>query len=101
MFGLNKQADGFWRIEANEELDKLIKGKNIVRESKLRRIAWLGHLGRMEEHHLTKKITEWKSVAFRPRGRHKMRWEGDVNKDLNVMKMYHLEKQAKSRSEWK
>ena len=33
IFGLNKQADGFWRINTNEELDKLAKRKNTVRES--------------------------------------------------------------------
>ena len=32
IFGLNKQADGLWRINTNEELDKLVKRKNTVRE---------------------------------------------------------------------
>jgi hypothetical protein len=52
----NKQADGSWRISTHEEFDKK---KNIVREIKSRRIALVGHLERMEEHQLTKKITEW------------------------------------------
>jgi hypothetical protein len=30
IFGLNKQAVGFWRINTNEELDKLTKRKNTV-----------------------------------------------------------------------
>jgi hypothetical protein len=30
IFGLNKQADGFWRIKTNEVLDKLPKRKNEV-----------------------------------------------------------------------
>jgi hypothetical protein len=30
IFGLNKRADGFWRINTNEELDKLTKRKNTV-----------------------------------------------------------------------
>jgi hypothetical protein len=36
-----------------------------------------------------KKITEWKPIAFRPRGRPKIKWEDDVKKDLKVMKSYH------------
>jgi hypothetical protein len=26
----NKQADGSWRIKTNEQLDRLMKGKNIL-----------------------------------------------------------------------
>lgn len=47
IFGWNKQADASWRIKTNEEPDKLAKRKNVVREIKSRRIAWLGHLERM------------------------------------------------------
>ena len=35
-----------------------MKKKNIVRDVTSRRIAWLGHFERVEEHQLTKKITE-------------------------------------------
>ena len=52
-------------------------------------IAWLGNLERIEEdHRLTKKITEWKTIAFRQEGRSRMRWE-DVKRDLKVMKFCH------------
>jgi hypothetical protein len=54
----------------------------------------------MEGHRLCKKITEWKSTAFRPRGRPKMKREDDVKQDLKVMKIYRWKKQAKSRKEW-
>jgi hypothetical protein len=37
------------RIKTNEDIDKFITRK---REVKSRRIAWLGHLERMEEHWL-------------------------------------------------
>lgn len=49
VFQLNKQADSSLRIKTNEEIDKFITRK---REVKSRRIAWLGHLERMEEHWL-------------------------------------------------
>lgn len=67
IFGLNKQADGFWRINTNEELDKLTKRKNTVREITLKKITWLEHLESLDEHLLNKKIMEWKPIAFRPR----------------------------------
>lgn len=37
IFGLNKQAYGFWRINTNEEFDKLNKRKNTVREIKFKK----------------------------------------------------------------
>ena len=51
---------------------------------KERRIAWLGHLERTDKHWVTKKITQWKLIAFRPRGRSKRKWEDDVKQDLKT-----------------
>jgi hypothetical protein len=43
----------------------------------------------MDEHQVTKKITEWKSIAFRPRGRPKIVWKDELKQDLKVTKIYH------------
>jgi hypothetical protein len=40
------------------------------------------HLEIIEERRVTKKMRELKPIACRPRGRRKMRWEGDVKRDL-------------------
>ena len=37
------------RIKNNEELDKLIKHKNIVNYIKAQRLSWFGHIQRMPE----------------------------------------------------
>jgi hypothetical protein len=47
---------GEWRIRAKRELEKTSKGENIVKWIKGRRISWLGHLERMEENRMPKKI---------------------------------------------
>jgi hypothetical protein len=47
IFGPTKEANGLWRIKTNEELDKLIKQKNIIRFIKSQRLKWLGHVERM------------------------------------------------------
>jgi hypothetical protein len=59
----------------------------------------------------TKKITEfafsnflsYPVLAFRPRGRPKMKWENDVKQDTSIKgkKIYRSKRQAKSRNEWK
>ena len=33
-----------WRVETNEELDKLIKHKNIINYIKAQRLSWFGHI---------------------------------------------------------
>ena len=37
-----------WRIRYNEEVNRFIKGKDIVKFIKAQRIRWLGHVKRME-----------------------------------------------------
>jgi hypothetical protein len=54
-----------------------------------------------EQYWLTKKITEWKPVIFRPRGRPKMKWKDNIKQNLKVTAIYRCKKQAKSRNVWK
>jgi hypothetical protein len=48
--------DGSWRIKTNEELNKLIKYKNIVNHIEAQRLGWFGHVYRMENDRLVKRI---------------------------------------------
>ena len=43
-----------------EELDKLIKHKNIVNYIKAERLSWFGHVQRMPDTRTIKKIFKWK-----------------------------------------
>jgi hypothetical protein len=55
IFGPTKQQNGLWRIKTNEELDKLVKHKNIIRFVKAQRLNWLGHIERMSEERVVKR----------------------------------------------
>jgi hypothetical protein len=44
-----KERDGTWRIKTNDELDELIRHKNIINHIKAQRLSWFGHLHRMPE----------------------------------------------------
>jgi hypothetical protein len=57
IFGPEQNEDGSWRIRINYEVSELVK--NAVRFIKSRRIAWLGHVMRMDE----------KRIRGRPRKR--------------------------------
>jgi hypothetical protein len=48
--------NGIWRHRYNDELNDIIKGKDIVRFIKAQRIRWLGHMERMEESAIPKKV---------------------------------------------
>jgi hypothetical protein len=47
IFGPTKEINGVLRIKTNEELDELIKRKNIIRFIKSQRLKRLGHVERM------------------------------------------------------
>jgi len=49
IFGPVQNGDGSWRIRMNHKLNELIENADIVRLIKNRRIAWLGHVMRMDE----------------------------------------------------
>ena len=51
-----KYEDGEWKSRTNRELEELRKGENIVKWIKGQMISWLGHLERMQEDRMPKKI---------------------------------------------
>ena len=51
-----KYENGEWKSRTNQELEEITKGENIVRWIRGQRIGWLGHLERMEEERMPKRI---------------------------------------------
>jgi len=79
IFGPTKERDGTRRIKTNDELDELIRDKNIINHIKAQRLSWFGHLHRMPEERLVKKkVYKWKPMLTRPPGRPKNRWKDDI-----------------------
>ena len=72
--------NGIWRIKTNQELDKIIKHKNIINFITAQRLGWLGHIERMQGTRMVKAIYCWKPISRRPIGRPKICWEVDVEK---------------------
>jgi hypothetical protein len=95
------KLNGLWRIKTNEELDKLIQRKNILRVIKSQRLKWLGHVERMPKEREVARIYKWKPLASRPIGRSKNRWEDDVRKDLQTVKIKNWKKSVLNRDLWK
>jgi hypothetical protein len=80
-----KYEDGEWKIRTNRGLEELNKGENIVKWIKGQRISWLGHLERMEEDRMPKKIFTQKLEGTRRRGRPRKGWREEVERDIQVL----------------
>jgi len=85
IYGPTKESDGTWRIELNEELNRVIGNKNIINYIKAQRLAWFGHVHRMPDNSVVKKVYEWSSALTRSLGRPKNRWEDDVKSDYTLI----------------
>jgi hypothetical protein len=68
------QEGDIWRIRYNEELNRLIEGKDIVKFIKAQRIRWLGHVKRMEAGAIPRMTMEGRLFIGRRKGRPRLRW---------------------------
>ena len=87
IYGPTKQKDGTWRIKINEEQNRLADNKNIINYIKAQRLAWFGHVHRMPDNSMVKKVYEWSPTQTRSLGRPKNRWEDDVKSDITKMEI--------------
>ena len=82
-------------------MDKLIKHENIINFARTQRLGWYGHVERMKETRMVKAINTWKPISKRPMGRPKMRWEDDVNKDVQRLELPNWKALVQERGRWK
>jgi len=83
VFGPNRdEVTGEWRKLHNEELSDLYSLPNIVRVVKSRRMRWAGHVARVVERRGVYKVLVAKPEGKRPLGRPRLKWEDNVNMDL-------------------
>jgi hypothetical protein len=79
-----KYEDGEWKSRTNRELEEMSKGENTVKWIKGQMISWLGHLERMEEDRMPKKIFTQELEGTKRRGRPRKGWR-EVERDLQVL----------------
>jgi hypothetical protein len=100
IYGPTLDKDRTWRIKTNEELQHLIKKKNIVRFIKSQRLRWAAHVIRMDITRTVNKLTECEPCSSRPVGRPRLRWLNQVEEDLQKMKVRNWREKSKDRSLW-
>jgi hypothetical protein len=101
IFGPTKERDGTWRIETNDELDKLIRHKNIINHIKAQTLRWFRHLNRIPEERMVKRVYKWKPIITRPLGRSKNRWEDNIINGIKKLKIKNWTICIQDRNKWK
>ncbi|KAJ4436231.1 hypothetical protein ANN_18861 [Periplaneta americana] len=70
-----------WRIRYNNKLYEKYKSTDVVIYIKLRRLEWIGHVYRTEDHRIPRRIMEGKLFGKRAIGKPKNRWTDVVTSD--------------------
>jgi hypothetical protein len=93
---------GRWHPRSNNELYSLYKEPNIVEDIKIRILEWSGHIIRMEEEGIPKKVLNGNFHTTRPVGRPRTRWADVVQRDaLQLLGMRGWRKRATNKDEWR
>jgi hypothetical protein len=101
IFGPVQNEDGSWRLRMNYEPNKLIWNADIVRFIKSRRIAWLGHVMRLDDKRTPKRILECKPIGTRTRRSPRKREIAGIEEDLQIIGVRRWRNRWEERAEWK
>jgi hypothetical protein len=96
-----KYENGEWKSRTNRELEELSKGENMVKWIKGQRISLLGHLERMKENRMHKKIFTQELEGTRRRGRLRKGWREEVERDLQVLGVRRWSELVIDRDKWR
>ena len=96
-----KYENGEWKSRKNRELEEMSKGEKIVKWIKGQRISWLGHLERIKEDRMPKKIFIQELEGTRRRGRPRKRWKEEVERDVQVLGVIKWRDLVTDRKKWK
>jgi hypothetical protein len=98
----HKGGEGCWRPRWNNELYSLYSEPNIVENIKIRRLEWAGHIIRMEQERIPKKVLNGKFHTTRPVRRPRNRWEDVVQRGaLQLLGIRGWRRGAANKDEWR
>jgi hypothetical protein len=84
----------------NHELRELVENADTVRFIKSRRIAWLGHVMRMDGKIIPKRVLKWKRTCRNIRGRPRKIWTED-SEGIQLMGISGWRNLSIERTEWR
>ena len=78
-----------------------VKKPTITDTIRLTRLWWFGHVQRMEENRIPKKVLYMNLGTTRLRGRPRNRWQGEVREDGRIVGGEGWQEKVRNREEWK
>jgi hypothetical protein len=74
-----------WRTLTNKEIYASVEKPTIIETMRLNRLCWFGHVQRMEENRIPKRVLYMNSGTERLRGRPRNRWQDEVREDGRIV----------------
>jgi hypothetical protein len=96
----DKKKDN-WRILTNKEIDASVKKPTIIETVRLNRLRCFGHVQRMEENRIPKRVLYMNLGTTRFRGRPRNRWQDGVRENGRIVGREGWQEKARNREEWK
>jgi hypothetical protein len=90
-----------WRILTNKEIYAMVKKPSITDTIRLNRLHWFGHVERMEENRIPKKVLYMNLETTRLRRRTRNRWQDEVRDDGRLVGGRGWKEGVYNREEWK
>jgi len=90
-----------WRILTSKEIYTSVKKPTIIETIRLNRLHWAGHVQKMEENRIPKRVLYMNLGATRLRGRPRNRWQNEVREDGRIVGGERWQEKVHNREEWK
>jgi len=90
-----------WKILTNKEIHASVKIPTIVETLRLNRLRCFGHVQRMEENIIFKKVLYMNLETTRLRGRPRKRWQDEARKDGRIVGGRVWKDRVYNRKEWR
>jgi hypothetical protein len=80
---------------------QVLKKPTITETIRLNRLRWFGHVQRMEENRLLKRVLHMNLGTTRLRGRPRNRWQDEVREGGRIVGGEGWQEKVRNREEWK
>ena len=90
-----------WRILTNKEIYASVKKPTLKETMSLNKLRWFGHVQRMEENRIPKRVPYMNLGTTRLRGRPRNRWQDEVREDGRIVGGEDWHEKVHDREEWK
>jgi hypothetical protein len=90
-----------WRILTNKEIYAIVKKPTIIETIRLNRFRWFGHVQRMEDNRIPKRVLNMNLGTKTLRGRPRNRWQDELREDGRIVGGEGWQEKVHDREEWK